>query len=162
MLWYNARFKSFLIYNENMERVLIISGSESDRPIAEKVIKVLQAFGVEHKYEIASAHRNPQKVDELVVNATAEVFVCIAGLSAALPGVVAARTTKPVIGVPVNAALNGLDALLSVAQMPPNVPVACVGIDNGKNAGLLAVQILAINDPVLADKLKEFKESLKK
>ncbi len=145
-----------------MERVLILSGSESDKPIVEKIIQVLTAFNVAHKYEVASAHRNPEKVDNLVKTSTAEVFIAVAGMSAALPGVVAARTTKPVIGVPVNASLDGLDSLLSIAQMPPNVPVACVGIDNGKNAGVLAVQILALKDSELDRKLREFKESLKK
>ena len=122
---------------------------------------VLNAFGVNCRYEVASAHRNPEKVDRLVRESTASVFICIAGLSAALPGVVAARTTKPVIGVPANAALNGLDSLLSVVQMPPNVPVAGVGIGMGKNAGLLAVQILAVSDSELANKLVDFKEKLK-
>jgi len=145
-----------------MERVLILSGSESDKPIVDKITQVLSAFGVEYRYEVASAHRNPAKVDQLVASSTADVFIAVAGMSAALPGVIAARTTKPVIGVPVNAALDGLDALLATAQMPPNVPVACVGIDNGKNAGVLAVQILALKDSVLAQKLHEFKESLKK
>ena len=93
---------------------------------------------------MASAHRNPDKVDNLVKTSTADVFIAVAGMSAALPGVVAARTIKPVIGVPVNSSLNGLDALLSVAQMPPNVPVACVSIDGGKNAGILAIEILAL------------------
>lgn len=145
-----------------MERVLILSGSESDRPVVDRIIQVLSAFNVEHRYEIASAHRNPDKVDMLVKNSAAEVFIAVAGLSAALPGVVASRTARPVIGVPVNAALNGLDALLSVVQMPPNVPVACVGIENGKNAGILAVQMLALKDSELERKLREFKESLKK
>ena len=145
-----------------MERVLIISGSESDKPIVEKVTQVLTAFNIEYKYEVASAHRNPDKVDSLVKNSSADVFVAIAGLSAALPGVIASKTTKPVIGVPVSSALNGLDALLSIAQMPPNVPVACVGIDNGKNAGMLAAEILALNDSTLAKKLQDFKEQLKK
>jgi len=145
-----------------MERVLILSGSESDRTIVEKITQVLTAFNVEYRYEIASAHRNPAKVDHLVANSTADVFIAVTGLSAALPGVIAARTIKPVIGVPVNAALNGLDALLSTVQMPPNVPVACVGIENGKNAAILAVQILALKDPNLDKKLREFKESLKK
>ena|SRR3989338_2023544 len=145
-----------------MERVLILSGSESDKPIVDKITQVLNAFGVEHRYEVASAHRNPDKVDMLVKNSTADVFIGVAGVSAALPGVIAARTTKPVIGVPINAALDGLDSLLSIAQMPPNVPVACVGIDNGKNAAILAVEILALKDSMLAQKLLEFKESLKK
>jgi 5-(carboxyamino)imidazole ribonucleotide mutase len=144
-----------------MEKVLIISGSKSDDETAKQVIDVLNAFGVAYKYEVASAHRNPDKVDRLVKESTAQVFVAIAGLSAALPGVVASKTTKPVIGVPINAALNGLDALLSIVQMPPNVPVATVGIGMGKNAGLLAVQILALSDSSLATKLAEFKEKLK-
>lgn len=144
-----------------MEKVLLISGSKSDEEIVAKAVKVLDTFGVAHKYEVASAHRNPDKVEELVKNSTADVFICVAGLSAALPGVVASRTTKPVIGVPVDAALDGLDALLSIAQMPPNVPVAAVGINNGKNAAILAVQILALKDEALAAKLAEFKEKLK-
>lgn len=144
-----------------MERVLLISGSKSDEEIVAKATKVLETFGVAHKYEVASAHRNPDKVEELVKNTTADVFICVAGLSAALPGVVASRTTKPVIGVPADAALDGLDALLSIAQMPPNVPVAAVGINNGKNAAILAVQILALKDEGLAAKLAEFKEKLK-
>lgn len=144
-----------------MEKVLILSGSKSDEEIAKQAMDVLNAFGIANKYEVASAHRNPDKVDNLVKNSTASVFIAIAGLSAALPGVVAARTTKPVIGIPVNAALDGLDALLSIAQMPPNVPVAAVGIGMGKNAGLLAVQILALSDPGIAAKLVEFKEKLK-
>ncbi|MDO8554115.1 MAG: 5-(carboxyamino)imidazole ribonucleotide mutase [Candidatus Micrarchaeota archaeon] len=144
------------------ERVLILSGSSSDKPIIDKITQVLDAFGVIYKYEVASAHRNPEKVDQLIATSTADVFIGVAGMSAALPGVIAARTIKPVIGVPVNASLDGLDALLSTVQMPPNVPVAAVGIDAGKNAGILAVQILAINDEVLKKKLVEFKESLKK
>lgn len=145
-----------------MERVLILSGSESDRPVIEKITQVLNAFGIENKWEVASAHRNPDKVDFLVKNSTADVFIAVAGMSAALPGVVAARTIKPVIGVPVNASLNGLDSLLSVAQMPSNVPVACVSIDGGKNAGILAAQILALKDTEIDKKLREFKESLKR
>ena len=144
-----------------MEKVLILSGSKSDEEIAKQAMDVLNAFGIPNKYEVASAHRNPDKVDNLVKTSTASVFIAIAGLSAALPGVVAARTTKPVIGIPVNAALDGLDALLSIAQMPPNVPVAAVGIGMGKNAGLLAVQILALSDQAVATKLLEFKEKLK-
>ena len=144
-----------------MEKVLIISGSKSDEEIAKQVMAALDAFGVPYRVEVASAHRNPEKVERLVRESTASVFVCIAGLSAALPGVVASKTAKPVIGVPVNAAMNGLDALLSIAQMPPNVPVACVGVGMGKNAGILAVQILAVADPALATKLAEFKEKLK-
>ncbi len=144
-----------------MEKVLIISGSKSDEEIVNKAIDVLKAFDVEYRYEVASAHRNPDKVESLVKESSADVFIAVAGLSAALPGVIASRTTKPVIGVPVNAALDGLDALLSIAQMPPNVPVAAVGINNGKNAAMLAIQILALGDSGLAQKLLEFKEKMK-
>ncbi|MFN7990638.1 MAG: 5-(carboxyamino)imidazole ribonucleotide mutase [Candidatus Micrarchaeia archaeon] len=144
-----------------MEKVLILTGSKSDDEIAKQAIDVLNAFGVPYRYEVASAHRNPEKVDRLVRESTASVFIGIAGMSAALPGVIAARTAKPVIGVPVNASLDGLDSLLSVAQMPPNVPVACVGVGMGKNAGLLAVQILALSDGALSVRLAEFKEKLK-
>ncbi len=144
-----------------MEKVLILSGSKSDEEIARQAMDVLNAFGVTHRYEVASAHRNPEKVERLVKETTAQVLIGIAGMSAALPGVMASRTTKPVIGVPANASLNGLDSLLSVAQMPPNVPVACVGIGMGKNAGMLAVQILALTDSALAAKLADFKEKLK-
>ncbi len=144
-----------------MEKVLILSGSKSDEETAKQAMDVLNAFGVPGRYEVASAHRNPEKVEKLVRESTASVFIAIAGLSAALPGVVASRTTKPVIGVPVKAALEGMDSLLSIAQMPPNVPVACVGIGMGKNAGILAVQILALSDSALASRLAEFKEKLK-
>ena len=144
-----------------MEKVLILSGSKSDEEIAKQAMDVLNAFGVPCRYEVASAHRNPEKVERLVAESTAKVFIAIAGLSAALPGVVASRTTKPVIGVPVNSALNGMDALFSIAQMPPNVPVACVGIGMGKNAALLAIQILALSDHDLLAKLSDFKEKLK-
>lgn len=144
-----------------MEKVLIISGSKSDEEIVNKAADVLRAFNVEYRTEVASAHRNPDRVESLVRETTADVFIAVAGLSAALPGVVASRTTKPVIGVPVDAALDGLDALLSIAQMPPNVPVAAVGINNGKNAAILAVQILALKDVELAQRLAEFKEKLK-
>jgi 5-(carboxyamino)imidazole ribonucleotide mutase len=144
-----------------MEKVLILSGSKSDDEIAKQAMDVLNAFGVAYRHEVASAHRNPDKVDRLVKESTAQVFIAIAGLSAALPGVVASKTTKPVIGVPVGAALGGLDALLATAQMPPNVPVASVGIGMGKNAGILAVEILSLNDAALAARLAEFKEKLK-
>lgn len=143
-----------------MMKVLVVMGSKSDSHIAEKVTKVFDEFGVSYDVEVASAHRNPKKVEELAKK-DYEVFIAIAGLSAALPGVVAAHTTKPVIGVPVSAKLGGLDALLSIAQMPPGVPVASVGIDNGKNAALLAVQILALKDEKLREKLEKYRESMR-
>lgn len=136
-----------------MEKVLVICGSKSDDAIAQKAIEVLNEFGVDYKYEIASAHRNPALVERIVNDTKADVIIAIAGLSAALPGVIASKTIKPVIGVPVESKLGGLDALLSIAQMPPGVPVAAVGIDNGKNAALLAIEILALKDTALAKKL---------
>lgn len=138
-----------------MEKVLILCGSKSDDEIAKKAIGVLEEFGVDYKYEVASAHRDPAKVEQLVKDTKAEVIIAIAGLSAALPGVAASKTVKPVIGVPVESKLGGLDALLSIVQMPPGVPVAAVGIDNGRNAALLAVEILALKDAALAKKLLE-------
>jgi len=141
-------------------RVLVVMGSRSDSHIAEKVTAVLDEFEVEYDVEVASAHRNPKKVEELA-KGDYDVFIAIAGLSAALPGVIAAHTIKPVIGVPVSAKLDGLDALLSIAQLPPGVPVAAVGIDNGKNAALLAVEILALKDESLGKKLKEYRERMR-
>lgn len=125
-----------------MVTIAILAGSESDRGIAERAAKVLEEAGVRYEIRILSAHRNPVELDEYISKSDAEVFITIAGLSAALPGVVASRTKKPVIGVPVSAKLGGLDALLSIAQMPSGVPVACVGIDNGANAAHLALRIL--------------------
>ncbi|NJD98944.1 5-(carboxyamino)imidazole ribonucleotide mutase [Thermococcus sp. LS1] len=141
-------------------KVLVVMGSRSDLHIAEKVTAVLEEFGVEYDLEVASAHRNPKKVEELAKK-DYDVFIAIAGLSAALPGVIAAHTVKPVIGVPVSAKLGGLDALLSIAQLPPGVPVATVGIDNGKNAALLAIEILALKDEDLRRKLKEYREKMR-
>lgn len=137
-----------------MVDVQILIGSKSDSEIGEAAKKVLEEHGVRSSIEVASAHREPDKVREIVAKSSAKVFICIAGLSAALPGVVASITVKPVIGVPVSAKLGGLDALLSVVQMPPGVPVAAVGLDNGKNAGFLALRILALQDSKLAEKLK--------
>jgi 5-(carboxyamino)imidazole ribonucleotide mutase len=125
-----------------MTFVSIIAGSQSDEQVYQKAAEVLKAEGIAHEIKILSAHRNPDELDEYVKNTPANVFICVAGLSAALPGVVAAKTKKPVIGVPVSAKLGGLDALLSIVQMPPGVPVACVGIDNAKNAAHLAIRIL--------------------
>jgi len=109
---------------------------------------------------VASAHRTPELVDRLVGEADAEVFIAIAGLSAALPGVIAARTTRPVIGVPVSGTVN-LDAILSVVQMPPGIPVAGVGLDRGDNAALLAAEILALKDPKVAEALSRYRQKLR-
>ncbi len=136
-----------------MPEVLIIIGSESDKHVAKKAVETLREFGVGCEVAVASAHRSPEKLNSLVKGSDAKVFIAIAGLSAALPGVIASKTKRPVVGVPVNVKLDGLDALLSVMQMPSGVPVATVGIDNSKNAALLAVRILALSDKGLAKKL---------
>ncbi len=125
-----------------MADVAIISGSTSDSAITEKVKKVLGENRVSYDDQVISAHRDPDKLDAYIKGSTCKVYIAIAGLSAALPGVIASKTDKPVIGVPVSGALNGLDALLAIAQMPKGVPVACVGVDNGENAAWLAIRIL--------------------
>jgi len=137
--------------------VSIIMGSSSDKEQGEKIKALLDEFGVENEIRILSAHRNPKELDKYVESCNAEVFIAIAGLSAALPGYLAARTTKPVIGVPREVKLGGLDALLSIVQMPRGVPVACVSIDGTDNAALLAVEILALKDSELERKLLEYR-----
>jgi 5-(carboxyamino)imidazole ribonucleotide mutase len=122
--------------------VAIISGSSSDSAITDKVKKVFDEKKVAYDAQIISAHRDPDKLDAYIKTSNAKIFIAIAGLSAALPGVIASKTDKPVIGVPVSGTLNGLDALLAIAQMPKGVPVACVGVDNGENAAWLAIRIL--------------------
>lgn len=140
-----------------MPRVSIILGSKSDLPVAEKTIRVLKDFSVSYEMNVASAHRTPDRVENIVKNSDADVFIAIAGLSAALPGVVASFTIKPVIGVPVSGKLN-LDSLLSVVQMPGGVPVAAVGLDRGDNAAVLAVEILAIGNGGLKETLTEYRK----
>jgi len=122
--------------------VSIIAGSESDKDVYEKAEKVLKENNIPYELKIISAHRDPDKLDEYLKTCQSLVYIAVAGLSAALPGVIASKTEKPVIGVPVSAKLGGLDALLSIVQMPPRVPVACVGIDRGENAAYLAIRIL--------------------
>ena len=129
--------------------VLIVCGSESDLPVVKKAEEVLKENNIPYKLEIASAHREPDRVKDIVKNSDADVFIAVAGLSAALPGFIASLTDKPVIGVPVNVKLDGLDALLSTMQMPSGVPVATVGIDNAKNAAHLAIRILKLKYPDL-------------
>ncbi|HWQ66037.1 MAG TPA: 5-(carboxyamino)imidazole ribonucleotide mutase [Methanospirillum sp.] len=128
-----------------MVEVSIICGSTSDYEIAERAFSVLDEKGVLYDCQVISAHRDPEKLDSFIQQSDAKIFICIAGLSAALPGVVASKTQRPVIGVPVSGKLmGGLDALLSIVQMPKGVPVACVGLDNGQNAALLAIRILNV------------------
>ena len=125
--------------------VSIIAGSESDKRVYEKAEKVLKENNIPYELKIISAHRDPDKLDDYLKSCQSLVYITVAGLSAALPGVVASKTEKPVIGVPVSAKLGGLDALLSIVQMPPRVPVACVGIDRGDNAAYLAIRILNVS-----------------
>jgi 5-(carboxyamino)imidazole ribonucleotide mutase len=122
--------------------VAVVAGSTSDEDVYNKSIKVLKENNVLHELKIISAHRDPEKLDNYLKSSKALIYIAVAGLSAALPGVIASKTDKPVIGVPVSAKLGGLDALLSIVQMPPGVPVASVGIDRGDNAALLAIRIL--------------------
>jgi len=122
--------------------VTILAGSESDKEVYEKAEKVLKENNIPYELKIISAHRDPDKLDDYLKSCQSLVYIAVAGLSAALPGVIASKTEKPVIGVPVSAKLGGLDALLSIVQMPPRVPVACVGIDRGENAAYLAIRIL--------------------
>lgn len=140
-----------------MSRVSLIIGSTSDREIGDKAEAVLKEFGVDYDYQVYSAHRNPKALQEYIEASDASIYIAVAGLSAALPGFIAAHTLKPVIGVPKDAKLGGIDSLLSIAQMPPGVPVACVGIDNSRNGALLAIEILALSDEGLREQLVEYR-----
>jgi 5-(carboxyamino)imidazole ribonucleotide mutase len=147
-------------------KVLILTGSESDLTVAKETVKLLEEFSIPYRIEVASAHRTPERVVRLVKEAEkdgAEVIIAIAGMAAALPGVVASQTVLPVIGVPVNSSpLNGIDALMSMAQMPAGVPVATVAIGKAgaKNAAILAAEILGLKDQKIQKKLKQFREKM--
>ena len=129
---------------EKKPLISIIMGSESDKEIAAKAVEVLKSNNIPHEVKVLSAHRNPKELEKYISEAKSEIFIAIAGLAAHLPGFIASRTEKPVIGVPVSSKLGGLDALLSIVQMPSGVPVACVGIDNAQNAAFLALRILKL------------------
>ena len=127
--------------------------------------RCLEEFDIPWEAHVLSAHRVPDALEERLAemeNSGVKVFICGAGLAAHLPGVVASKTTLPVIGVPLSAKIDGLDSLYSIVQMPKPIPVAAVGIDNAFNAGMLAVQILALGDPALASRLKEWRESMRR
>jgi 5-(carboxyamino)imidazole ribonucleotide mutase len=145
-------------------RVGILLGSTSDEEKAKAAAVMLEKFGVEYELEVLSAHREPRKVADYAASATdrgLQVIIAAAGKSAALPGVVAAHTTLPVIGLPIfTPQLGGQDALYSMVQMPSGVPVATVGLDAAVNAGILAVQILAVGDQRLRGELQDFKDQL--
>jgi len=130
-----------------MKKVLILVNSENSKHLADRAIEVLEKYSIPYQLEVTSALKQQIHTRELVKESEADVFICIAGLSDPLPGIVASMTPKPVIGVPVSQKLNGLDALLSMAQMPAGIPVATVGIDNSKNAAYLALRVLALKYP---------------
>lgn len=144
--------------------VSIIMGSTSDLPVMEKAAQFLDAMEVPFEINALSAHRTPAEVEAFAAGAEArglKVIIAGAGMAAALPGVIAANTNVPVIGVPIKGMLDGLDALLSIVQMPPGIPVATVAVNGALNAGILAVQIIASGDPALAQKAAEYKANLK-
>jgi 5-(carboxyamino)imidazole ribonucleotide mutase len=144
--------------------VSIIMGSTSDLPVMEDAAKVLNELRIPFEMNALSAHRTPDKVEEFAKSASKrgiKVIIAGAGMAAHLPGVIAAMTPLPVIGVPINGSLDGLDSLLAIVQMPPGIPVATVAINGARNAGILAAQIIATGDAALADKMLKFKEELK-
>ena len=146
-------------------KVSIIMGSTSDLPIMEKAATLLNDFEIPFEMNALSAHRTPREVEVFATNARKngiEVIIAAAGMAAHLPGVIASMTIVPVIGVPINASLDGMDALLAIVQMPPGIPVATVGINASLNAAILAVQILSVGDEKLLKKLEQYKEDLKK
>ena len=150
-----------------MPRVAIFMGSLSDEPQINPCADVLKSLDIPYAFTVTSAHRTPERTEKLVAELEqkgVQVFICAAGMAAHLAGAVAARTTKPVIGIPVsNPALSGMDALLATVQMPPGFPVATVALDKAgaRNAAWLAAQILALNDPALADRLQAAREKFK-
>ena len=145
-------------------KVAVLMGSDSDWPILKPAVELLKQFDIEAEVVVASAHRTPAKVREFVVSAPEKgisAFIVAAGAAAHLAGVVASYTTLPVIGVPINAtALNGMDALLSTVQMPSGVPVATMAINGAKNAAIFAVQIFAVSNKELADKLASYRSQM--
>ncbi|WP_315204141.1 5-(carboxyamino)imidazole ribonucleotide mutase [Alloprevotella tannerae] len=144
--------------------ISIIMGSTSDLPIMEKAAKFLDEMEVPFEINALSAHRTPSEVEAFAQGAAArglKVIIAGAGMAAALPGVIAASTTLPVIGVPIKGMLDGLDALLSIVQMPPGIPVATVGVNGAQNAAILALEMLALSDADLAERLRRHKSGLK-
>ena len=147
-----------------MAKAAILMGSKSDFPVVNPAVKVLKDFGAEVEVRVISAHRTPEEAHEFASKAKkngVEVIICAAGKAAHLGGVIAAYTTLPVIGLPVKTdMMGGLDSLLSIVQMPSGIPVATVGVNGGENAGLLALQILGIKYPEIAEKLAAYKKSM--
>jgi 5-(carboxyamino)imidazole ribonucleotide mutase len=140
-------------------------GSTSDLPVMEKAAEILNNFRIPFEMNALSAHRTPEEVEKFAKNAEArgiKVIIAAAGMAAHLPGVIAAMTPLPVIGVPIKATLEGLDSIFSILQMPPGIPVATVGVNAAQNAGILAAQIIATSDKALMTEVVKYKESLKK
>jgi 5-(carboxyamino)imidazole ribonucleotide mutase len=145
--------------------VSIIMGSTSDLPVMEKAAEILNSFGIPFEMNALSAHRTPGEVEKFAKNAEGrgiKVIIAAAGMAAHLPGVIAAMTPLPVIGVPINASLSGLDSIFSILQMPPGIPVATVGVNAAQNAGILAAQIISTGDKKILNEVVKYKESLKK
>jgi len=145
-------------------KVSIIMGSTSDLDVMAKAASLLDEFEIPFELNALSAHRTPEEVEKFTKEAKdrgIKVIIAGAGMAAHLPGVIAAMTPLPVIGVPINASLSGFDSILSILQMPPGIPVATVAVNGAMNAAILAVQMMAINDPEIMSKLVKFKESLK-
>jgi 5-(carboxyamino)imidazole ribonucleotide mutase len=164
----NEKYFKFSILTTNnlimKPLVGILMGSTSDYPVMEEAAAFLNEMEIPFEINALSAHRTPEMVEKYAKSARTrglQVIIAAAGMAAHLPGVVASMTTLPVIGVPIKASLDGLDALMAIVQMPPGIPVATVGINGARNAGILAAQILAAGDPVMAAKMDGFKEGLK-
>lgn len=145
------------------KKVAVIMGSDSDFPIVKDALKELKAYGVPFEAHVMSAHRTPELASELAAKAKENgfgVIICAAGMAAHLAGVIAGHTTLPVIGIPIKSTFDGLDALLATVQMPSGIPVATVAVNGAKNAAILAIQMLALSDDTLADKLAAAKQSM--
>lgn len=145
--------------------VSIIMGSTSDLPVMEKAAEILNNFRIPFEMNALSAHRTPEEVEKFAKNASSrgiKVIIAAAGMAAHLPGVIAAMTPLPVIGVPIKASLEGLDSIFSILQMPPGIPVATVGVNAAQNAGILAAEIIGTGNDEILNEVVKYKESLKK
>ena len=146
-----------------LKKVAVIMGSDSDFPIVKDAVKELKAYGVPFEVHVMSAHRTPELASDFAAKAKENgfgVIICAAGMAAHLAGVIAGHTTLPVIGIPIKSTFDGLDALLATVQMPSGIPVATVAVNGAKNAAILAIQMLALSDDTLADKLAESKKKM--
>ena len=160
-----TKYRNIEIEQKNMKPLVsIIMGSTSDLPVMEKACQMLNTLEIPFEVNALSAHRTPEAVEQFARDAKErglKVIIAAAGMAAALPGVIAASTTLPVIGVPIKGMLDGLDAMLSIIQMPPGIPVATVGVNAAQNAAILAVEMLALSDEAIAQRLAVYKGSLK-